>query len=119
MLKPSSLSFPCWLTGKNKLIAEALLKINFCYCGLADDFCEPDFTWNCEGWTLGTSAGLLYIDAIYDGAVFFRCLEVEHSFKNNDRQYFDCVLKQVKRVIRTTGKKYKTSVNYFQLSIFN
>jgi hypothetical protein len=119
MLQSSS-SFPCWLTGKHKEIAQELLKINFCYCGLEDNFCKANIEWKCEGWGLGTAPGYICIDAVYDGLLFSRCLETElEGWSDSEEEYFDSVLKQVKRVIRTTGKKYKTSVNYFQLSIFN
>ncbi|HLO85509.1 MAG TPA: hypothetical protein VK203_10975 [Nostocaceae cyanobacterium] len=110
-------SFPCWLTGKNKAIAEALLRINFCYCGLEDDFCESDVTWKCEGWKLGTSAGLVHLDAVYDGALFSRCLETEDGFEPDEKKYFDDVLKQVKKTIRNTAKDYTQSKNHTQLKL--
>jgi hypothetical protein len=113
-LKP----FPWWLKGEHKKIAEALINIGFCYSGRAENFCDSDFVCNCKDWRIGTRSGNIFIDAIYDGAVFSRYLATEESFKT-DKEYFNKVLEDTKRTIRITAKSYNQErIRYTQLNLW-
>jgi len=61
--------FPCWLSPKDKAIAQALILKGFWYCGKAEDFCTSEYGLShCHGWSI--AADHEFIDAVCDGALF-------------------------------------------------
>ncbi len=79
-----SKDFPCWLSPKDKAIGEALIeRADFIYCGREQDFIPYDEEIGngyklakCCGWQLASARGEVALEAVKDGAVFGKCLEV-------------------------------------------
>ncbi len=75
---------PCWLSPKDKAIAEALIEsAGFIYCGREEDFISYDEELGTGyklavvlGWRLASAYGEVALLAVRDGAVFGKCLEV-------------------------------------------
>lgn len=103
--------FPCWLTGKDKAIAQALIEKGFHYAGLAEDFYTPDDNTMIKvcGWKIGAEY-IDCIDAVADGALF--CLGIEEKeFENKFRE--------TKLTIHRAVEKWESShYRYQQLSLF-
>lgn len=107
-------SFPCWLTSKDKAIAQALIdKAGFDYLGSPDEFGIYDFRIaTIQGWRLGAAYGEVAIEAVRDGAVFGKCLEV---LPNID---FKEEVKLAKRVIRRAAQQWeKSQPSFVQLAL--
>lgn len=94
--------FPCWLSPKDKAIAEALIsQAGFIYCGREEGVGIYDFEIpKCCGWRLASAYGEVAIEVVKDGAVFGKCLEV---LPNVD---FEKEVKLAKQVIREATKKW-------------
>lgn len=83
--------YPCWLSKKDLYIAQALIeKAGFIYCGKDEDFIPYDEELGTGyklakfcGWQLASAQGDVALEAVRDGAVFGKCLEllVDIDFK--------------------------------------
>ena len=63
--------FPCWLSPKDKAVAEALIKMGFWYCGRAEDFIVfQEHMTRCHGWLIGAAYQEQFLEAVVDGALF-------------------------------------------------
>ena len=103
--------YPCWLSQKDLYIAQALVeKAGFIYCGKDEDFIPYDEELGtgyklakCCGWQLASAYGDVALEALRDGAVFGKCLEVlpDIDFKKE--------VKITKRVIREASKNWEES----------
>jgi hypothetical protein len=113
--------YPCWLSKKDLHIAQALVeKAGFIYCGKDEDFIPYDEELgtgyklaSCCGWQLASAYGDVAIEAVRDGAVFGKCLEVlpDINFKKE--------VKLAKRVIKEAAKNWEESnpSSFEQLSL--
>lgn len=110
-------NFPCWLTGKNRAIALGLIDAGFIYCGLSKD-CIPYENElgtgyrlaKIHGWQLFSAYGEVAVEAICDGAVFGKCLELSSvSFEEE--------ISNIKAIIRTTHRAYFESSDFIQLEL--
>jgi hypothetical protein len=63
--------FPCWLSPKDKAVAEALVSMGFWYCGKAEDFItyEEAMTKH-HGWLIGGAYQEQLLEAVGDEALF-------------------------------------------------
>ena len=103
--------FPCWLSGRDAEIAQALIsQAGFIYCGRVEDFIPYDEELGtgyklakCCGWQLASAHGEVALEAVRDGAVFGKCLEV---LPNID---FEKEVKLAKRVIRAAAQYWEES----------
>ena len=113
--------YPCWLSKKDLHIAQALIeKAGFIYCGKDEDFIPYDEELGtgyklakCCGWQLASACGDVALEAVRDGAVFGKCLEVlpDINFKKE--------VKLAKRVIKEAAKDWEKSnpSSFEQLSL--
>jgi hypothetical protein len=116
-----SSGFPCWLSGRDAAIAKALIeKAGFCYIGSIDDFCVYDEELGtgyklakCHGWQLASAYGEVGLEAVKDGAIFAKCLEV---LPNID---FEAEVRLAKQVIRGAVRDWEQNYvsNFQQLSL--
>ena len=103
--------YPCWLSKKDLYIAQALIeKAGFIYCGKDEDFIPYDEELGtgyklakCCGWQLASAYGDVALEAVRDGAIFGKCLEVlpDINFKKE--------VKSAKRVIREAASYWEES----------
>ncbi len=103
--------YPCWLSPKDLYIVQALVKeAGFIYCGKNEDFIPYDEELGtgyklakCCGWQLASAYGDVALEAVRDGAVFGKCLEIlpDIDFKKE--------VKLAKRVIREASKNWEES----------
>jgi hypothetical protein len=103
--------YPCWLSPKDLHIAKALVeKAEFIYCGKDEDFIPYDEELGtgyklakCCGWQLASAYGDVALEAVRDGAVFGKCLEIlpDINFKKEVRL--------AKRVIKEAAKNWEES----------
>jgi hypothetical protein len=101
--------YPCWFSPKDLHIAQALVeKAGFIYCGKDEDFILYDEEFGtgyklakCCGWQLASAYGDVAIDAVRDGAVFGKCLEVlpDIDFKKE--------VKLAKQTIKEAAKNWE------------
>jgi hypothetical protein len=113
--------YPCWFSKKDLYIAKALIEeAGFIYCGKDEDFIPYDEELGtgyklakCCGWQLASAYGDVALEAVRDGAVFGKCLEVlpDINFKKE--------VKLAKRVIREAAKDWEKSnpSSFEQLSL--
>ena len=115
-----SSDFPCWLKARDAAIASSLISdAGFIYCGREEDFIAYDEEIGAGyrlasvcGWRLASAHGEVALEAVRDGAVFGKCLEV---LPNID---FEKEVKLAKRVIRAAGKQWEESqVTFTQLAL--
>ncbi len=102
---------PCWLSPKDKAIAEALIEsAGFIYCGKEEDFISYDEELGTGyklasvlGWRLASAYGEVALEAVRDGAVFGKCLEVlpDIDFKKE--------VKLAKKIIREAAQDWEKS----------
>ena len=113
-------NFPCWLSPKDKVIAEALIEsAGFIYCGREEDFIPYDEEIGngyklakCCRWQLASARGEVALEAVCDGAVFGKCLEV---LPNID---FEQEVKLAKRIIRASARQWEESQpSFVQLAL--
>jgi hypothetical protein len=103
--------YPCWLSKKDLHIAQALIeKAGFIYCGKDEDFIPYDEELGtgyklakCCGWQLASAYGDVALEAVRDGAVFGKCLEVLPNIN------FEKEVKFAKRVIREAASYWEES----------
>ena len=95
--------FPCWLAGKDKFIAQALIETGFWYAGKAEDFIEVGTITRIEGWKIGFCYGEILLDCVRDGALFSRDIDGENPKK---------ILKETKAAIRTCAAEWKESMDH-------
>ena len=103
--------FPCWLNGQDAAIALALIaQAGFIYCGREQDFIPYDEEigngyklGKCCGWQLASARGEVALEAVRDGAVFGKCLEVLPDIDFREE------VRLAKRVIRAAGKQWEES----------
>ena len=103
--------FPCWLSPKDKFVAEALIsQAGFIYCGREEDFIRYDedlgtgyHLAKCCGWQLASAYGEVALEAVKDGAVFGKCLETLPDID------FEKEVRAAKGVIRLAGKQWEQS----------
>jgi hypothetical protein len=103
--------FPCWLNARDAAIALALIeKAEFIYVGSVDEFGTYDNEQGTGyklatilGWRLGSAYGCVAIEAVKNGAVFGKCLEM---LENID---FPTEVRLVKRVIKEAGQSWEES----------
>ena len=103
--------YPCWLSQKDLHIAKTLIeKAGFIYCGKDEDFIPYDEELGtgyklakCCGWQLASAYGDVALEAVRDGAVFGKCLEIlpDIDFKKE--------VKLAKRVIKEAAKNWEES----------
>ena len=93
--------FPCWLKGKDKIIAQALLDNGFWYAGKAEDFAIAEPLIKLEGWVVSSCCGEIAIDCVRDGALFCRDI---------DREDFDRAFLETKVAISAGAAKWKKSI---------
>lgn len=112
--------FPCWLSARDTAIALALIaQADFIYCGREQDFIPYDEEIGngyklakCCGWQLASARGEVAIEAVRDGAVFGKCLEVQPNVD------FKAEVKLAKRVISAASKQWEESqVTFTQLAL--
>lgn len=104
-------NLPCWLGKKDLHIAKELVeKAGFIYCGREEDFLPYDEELGtgyklakCCGWQLASAYGEVALEAIRDGAVFGKCLEVLPDID------FEKEVKIAKRVIREAASYWDES----------
>ena len=116
-----SSDFPCWLNARDAAIASSLIeKAGFIYCGKEDDFIAYDEEIGTGyrlasvcGWRLASAHGEVALEAVRDGAVFGKCLEVLPDVN------FEAEVKSAKRVIRAAIQEWEEShIIGFQLSLW-
>lgn len=101
--------FSCWLNGQDAAIAKALIfQADFIYCGREDEFIAYDEEIGngyklakCYGWQLASARGEVALEAVKDGAVFGKCLEVLPDVN------FEAEVKLAKRVIRAAAQEWE------------
>jgi hypothetical protein len=113
--------YPCWLSKKDLHIAQALIeKAGFIYCGKDEEFIPYDEELGtgyklakCCGWQLASAYGDVALEAVRDGAVFGKCLELLPDIDFNKE------VKIAKRVIREASKNCEAShpPSFEQLSL--
>lgn len=113
--------FPCWLSGRDRSIAIALIsQAGFIYCGREEDFIRYDeelgtgyHLAKCCGWQLASARGEVALEAVRDGAVFGKCLEVLPDVN------FEAEVKQAKKIIRAAAQEWEKSQvsNFTQLAL--
>jgi hypothetical protein len=113
--------YPCWLSKKDLHIAQALIeKAGFIYCGKDEDFIPYDEELGtgyklakCCGWQLASAYGDIALEAVRDGAVFGKCLEVlpDIDFKKE--------VKLALKIIKEAAKNWEAShpPSFEQLSL--
>ncbi|GET39658.1 DUF7694 domain-containing protein [Microseira wollei] len=90
-----NIDFPCWLFGKAKFVAEKLLADGFWYCGNSDNFVViEDLTEQVGDWLLGFGYQELGLDAICDGALFFK--DLDHF---EEQSQFESEINRIKNLI--------------------
>ncbi len=105
------MSFPCWLNARDTAIALALIsQAGFMYCGREEDFIPYDedlgtgyHLAKCCGWQLASAYGEVALEAVKDGAVFGKCLEVLPDID------LEKEVRAAKSIIRLTGKQWEES----------
>lgn len=103
--------FPCWLSSCDRSIAIALIsQAGFIYCGREEDFIRYDEELGTGyrlasvlGWRLASAHGEVAIEAVKDGAVFNKCLEVLPDID------FQEEVRLAKRVIRSAAQEWEES----------
>ena len=112
--------FPCWLSGRDTAIAKALIeKAGFIYCGREEDFIPYDEEIGngyrlarCCGWQLASARGEVALEAVRDGAVFGKCLEVLPDID------FEKEVRLALRVIRAAAQEWeKSQFTFTQLAL--
>ena len=106
-----SSDFPCWLKARDAAIASSLISdAGFIYCGREEDFIAYDEEIGAGyrlasvcGWRLASAHGEVALEAVRDGAVFGKCLEV---LPNID---FQQEVKLAKQVIRSSAQEWEES----------
>ncbi len=103
--------YPCWLSKKDLHIAQPLVeKAGFIYCGKDEDFIPYDEELGtgyklakCYGWQLASAYGDVALEAVRDGAVFGKCLEVlpDIDFKKE--------VKLALKIIKEAAKNWEES----------
>jgi len=101
--------FPCWLSPKDKAIAEALINMGFWYCGLEENFIiYPELMIRYHGWLLGGAYQESLLEALADGALFV--------FDVADDEDFDKKLVQAKLTINRAVEEWRKPTG-FQLRL--
>ncbi|MBD2184819.1 hypothetical protein H6S82_01105 [Planktothrix sp. FACHB-1355] len=103
--------FPCWLRGRARTVAEALLQDGFFYCGHADDFCESPDLETVGDWFVGGSYQFPGFDAICDGALFFK------DYSDNSSSLTEEEFGRIKQLISQTQLAWDTCSNAGQLCL--
>ena len=112
------MSYPCWLTADQLEQADALLKLGFCYCGNADDFCQNYFLCKIHSWKFHSAYGEICLDAVCHGALYSWCLE---TMPNQDEDnFFENRLKEAKTALNQVIRKQNIAkeISAKQLSLF-
>ena len=113
--------FPCWLSARDAAIGFALVeKADYAYIGTVDEFVSYDEELGtgyklalCHGWQLASAYGEVGLEAVKDGAVFAKCLEVLPDID------FEAEVRRAKRVIKAAASLWEEShVVGFQLSLW-
>ncbi|ARV58085.1 hypothetical protein BZZ01_05045 [Nostocales cyanobacterium HT-58-2] len=108
-------NFPCWLSPIQLEEAEALINLGFRYCGNADNFCVERKVSSVGKWTFYTCDGQVALDAICDGALYSRCLELETW--HGDQTWFNNQVRQARKAIQEVQRRKKERQGV-QLSLF-
>lgn len=105
---------PCWLSSKDKAIADALLQAGYHYCGLTENFLfAEEYAIRYKGWRIAGAIGECVLDAECDGALFSKCME-------GQEEQFEAEIRALKQLIRRTEKAFQqpTTPTHEQLSLF-
>jgi hypothetical protein len=102
--------YPCWLPQHRLNQAKALQELGFTYCGDMNDFSLGYKLATVDGWEFWSAEGEVAIDAVYDGALYSLCLEID------DNQDCEVEFKKAKEAIRRSKKQEDLSCK--QMSLF-
>jgi hypothetical protein len=103
--------FPCWLQGKDKAAAQALLDMGFWYCGLSENFVVyEEIMIRHRGWLLGGSYQEQALDAVCGGALFVCDVEDDRSFKEKFRQAKLTISKAIEKFNEPLGVQLRLPI---------
>jgi hypothetical protein len=112
--------YPCWLSQRDLFVAQSLIQADFIYCGKSEDLVcyDPEIgtgfnLGNCCGWKLASAYGEVALEAIRDGAVFGKCLELLPNVN------FEREIRITRKIIKEAIKEWELkSPQAIQLSLF-
>jgi hypothetical protein len=103
--------FPCWLQGKDKAAAKALVDMGFWYCGLAENFIlYEELMIKHRGWLLGGSSQEQALDAVCDGALFVCDIEDDRSFEEKFLQTKLTISKAIEKFNEPIGEQLRLPI---------
>ena len=112
-IKTSNPKYPCWLTPDELEQAEALIKLDFHFCGDRWDYCvmEDNKFGSVAGWKFYGGCGEVVLDVVFKNALYSKCLD----HLDGDWAKFKAEIKEAKQAIKAVINKQNSRVKQLSL----